>query len=453
MKKLTHYLFFISVFLFTGCGMFRLAKDAAKSTIEMKEKMDEMQEEMEGMSEGMERMDDRIERMEEDTHTMRGHLVDEFSELMKNMLRGIHTTITDVKSMERMVSHMLSTVDHLTPYARQAVSRDIRSDTFEKLKSVDYKIEAKLALATIYYYGFEYQTLSADERKDSEKYSQLLYATLEEFTRFVESEIPNNRSISPKFKSNKMSIVYALSAAMHKYNYLQDQEEQKPQDLAFEDDKKENPSDPPPPPLSFEDLAMAVLAVGKNLEERDTQSLPDYIREGLIWKKDVFTYLLQLRHNFITGIIIQEVSKIADVAVDHSLGFAENWNKAFMRFFPWKQNYEGIDRNSALLMEITTYVHKSIRVREFLSCVDIKPEVDGDLKEIVSNMKTGEEFKETVREEYRLFVDGHDVGEDFVEAMELMQKSVNGTTQVSCKRYEEYLNSLQLPLLGAPISL
>lgn len=429
-----------------GCGDVRLARDAARSTKDMSDKMDQMLERMESIEGGMDKMQGSVDDVLQDMNAMQDSVDDVRGDMstMQDTVDGVqHTMEKEMKpTMERMeslmhamqgtvldmwvgMSSMLGIMRDLSLYGKQMGSNVGRHLAWSSLIDPQNKIEAKLLSATVYYYAYEYQTLSSEDLKKPNQVSTLLRKALEEFHH---ATYPLAQSsgwvLSPNSKDNTVNVLYALSGAMHEYNYNQD----------LQGSGRG---------VSFEDLAMQALAMKAAVEqgELEWQDTPPHVREGLFWH-ELLTYMLQLRHNFLTGLIVQKVSHFDEVARYNPWGFKENLAKARSFLADWHQNYDVIASDSARLSKITTLAHMSNRVRHFLRCRGVEVKTDPLLAQVVAKMQLDETFQQRILAGQAMVPQ---VAHAFIDALSLLQQSVAGTSPQPCLSHLEFLEALDLP--------
>ena len=429
--------------LLSSCGEVRLAKNAARSTTEMGEKFDDvldymkkmhtttndikkemldMQDQVDTVTEDMNEMQQLVSSMFDLVTTMAGNM-DNMGAMLEQMLADMDFMKTSISAMRLAVGQMYDFMTDISKFGIQYFSKESRSSALEKLKDPKNNIESKLLQSTIYYYSFEYQTVSGDRFNSTDELSELLYVAVQEYFHdlshlykaaanhsmeegYFDNQVngftsrtflASNRKLNPgtydiSSKENYRNALYALSATMEKVNYHQ---------LEYIDN-----------PISFEDIMMdAVMArylqldpdylnkfinnasgvtdgSDKGLGYNIALNLPKHLREALNWYPQV-VFMLNMRHQFIDAMAVQKLSELDYVAKDHQ-NTDELLTQSSLFFNKWEVDYEYVLNNPAVLDKWGLYLEKSLRVRNFLNCFDLTM-LDPVLTVLVKNLDTSSE--------------------------------------------------------------
>lgn len=441
-------------FSITACRDVRLARQAAQTTIEMNEKMDTMVTKMAAMDENMVLMQETMDDMQEamgDMSTQMGSMM----ELMESMQHIMITMGVSMEGMTEVMTQMQTSMDSMTGvmsdmqnkmidmasgmermgeimedmklYGKQLGANISRHIAWTALVNSENKIETKLTLATKYYYSYEFHTLAPEDRSDQKMISALLYNAVREYYRQVRPLIQSTGwGLGTNGKGSQMNTLYALAAAMHEYNYNQD---------------LTNNSEP----INFEDLlkqGLAVDAAQREARDRDEvyeRSFGDFVEETGIWLRDA-EYLLQLRHNIISAIIVRKLSRFDRPASYDAPGLVESFYQGSAWIRPWKINYADVSTNSALLKELTKFMAVTNELRDFLRCRDLEVRYDKLLLRVIKNIIVDDHLVEIIKRDQ-----AHDpsTGEEFIATLEAFKSSVSTEVPLrECLSHDDYLESL-----------
>lgn len=353
--------------LLLGCSDIELMRDAAQNTTEMNAKMEDMLEEVATSNATTAAMSTKMDAMQDHVDVMSDEV-----KLMSQMYEHLLTMATTMNNMNLLMLDMnervagMQNLFQLTQRQGRQVGANLsRNLAWQSLTDDTHKIEAKLTHAAIYYYSFEYQSALLEEINDSNFMSYLLYEGVREYLRTIEPlirEADGNLAIDSK--DSRRNALYALSAAMHEYNPLQ---------------RVYNSH-----PITMEQLLKHGLLSAK-LNDQDA---PEFSKEIHSWIPSV-EYLLKLRHNFITGVIVQKISTLDEHAQYHPFDFAELFNKFLKALTPWEINYPNIISSPGLIAELTKFSGMANDLREFMFCYigDGQPlEISWGLKEILAKL-------------------------------------------------------------------
>ena len=441
-----------------GCGDVRLMREAAQNTSEMNKKMEDMLKEVEKSNETTTevsgKMDDMLEEVEKSNQTtseMKTAMERLESETMAEMHQKMDTIIDRMVSMEGLVKLMQSQMDDVNAMmttmnslvsnmeklfgltykqGRQVAASFSRSLAIAALTDPNTKIEAKLTRAAIYYYSFEYQSLRAEELEDHSYTSLALYEGVREFLKDVTPLIKiTGEDLTINHKTNNHNVLYALAAAMHEYNPLQEGESS---DI-----------------ITMEKL----LKYGMLTHKLGLKDPPEFAAEIETWLPTAH-YLLRLRHNFITGVIMQKISDLDQVAQYQSINWKENSNLATKFFRPWTIAYDQVLNNLSLMKEVVKFTHIASDLREFLYCYNddgMRLQMAPGLVGIFQNLDLDDITSSgNFRTKVRLSVSDSKVAEDFISAMEALKASVTGESLSldHCQSASEMLADLNIPYKG-----
>lgn len=420
-----------------GCGDIKRMRQAAENTSEMNEKMEQMLREVEisnqttkDMNEKMDGMDQKVGLSNTTTTDMKQKMedmqsaVDGMQNVTQTMLAHMIQMTTQMTNMSSLMTDMntlvrgMKTLFELTyKQGRQVGASLSRTMAWNSLVDEDHKIEAKLSHAAIYYYSFEYQSATAEERTDPEFMSYLYYEGVREYLRTIDPYIREaDGNLAIDSKDSRRNVLYALSAAMHEYNPLQISADH--------------------PPVSMEDLLKHGLLTHQlkaNYDEPFSMEIHSWIPS--------VQYLLALRSNFITGVIIQKISTLDKDATYH-FDFNEKFNLLAKITRSWQINYPQVVGSTGLLKEITKFSRVANSVRTFLYCLNKQPvEPSFGLKSILTQLKLDRTFRQTIR----LNQPHKQVTDEFILAMnELKQSVLTGGQADQCPSPKQQLATLSI---------
>ncbi|MCY4444081.1 MAG: hypothetical protein OXC44_04705 [Proteobacteria bacterium] len=433
-----------------SCSDIELARKAAKSTQKMHKKMDDMYDLMKSLYGETTDMKDLMKVMVDFMKTMgssmdqmvtmmvsmqkdMGIMKDDMQKMLKimgkmmTMMKQMDSTVTEMKGA---MDDMMSLMEHMSDYGKQAVSSLMRHIFWTTLTSETTYIEEKISAAAMYFYAFEYQTISKKGLLDKEKTSTLMYQAMREFA-YKAYTLAQDYSEGTKWslvadkKSNKINALYALAAALHEYNYEQ-----------LDDNDH---------PITFEDMFKNVLMANRhqNSEDRDYNNLEEYIKEGLEWRKLIY-YLMQLRHGFLSGVVVQKISSLDKTAHyekswsvkktgDHLSKLSmllSGWRPDFFadhsKVVGWQIHYPTVATNLRLLEKISEYAKRANDVRDFLKCYQYPLKMYGHLQTMITNLNTDEDvFDKHVLEYAGSGNDkDHKIVTDFIKNIGALKSSV-----------------------------
>ena len=446
---------FVMISLLSSCSDIELAKEAAKSTSDMNEKFDTMLDHVESMKQTMITMDEEMKSMDSQVSSMKNEMTEmksvmesmvSFMELMKESMDSMSSYVssmfdvmdimsTNMREMKSLMVSMQSFMEDLNLYGKQYFSSASRITAWDQLADPSTKIESKLLYATIYYYSYEYQTLSEKDYTNKELLSELLYQatqeyflTLAPYFREAADQIDHQQKANPSFfekllpgaltvnsKENKRNVLYALSTTLHQVNYHQLQYNNNPisfehilMDMIVADFFQDNPEiiqeygfsstgvllDP------SQDTPSVELQPVYGENEDIVANFPNYLRESLNWIP-LSEFMLNMRHNFIDAIVMQKISDLDRVAKYRPN--LEEFSKQGSYFLSgWDMVYDDVGDNPALIDKLSFYLEKSQTVRDFLNCFNFT-HLDPQLVNIVNNLNTSEQFNEVMQQTSKHF--------------------------------------------------
>lgn len=403
LNQLTTMMWWLGLSLLLGCSDIELMRDAAQNTTEMNTKMEDMLDQVATSNATTAEMSAKMDAMQAHVDAMS----DEVG-LMSKMYDHLLTMATTMNSMNLLmldmnerVTGMQNLLQLTQRQGRQVGANLSRNLAWQSLTDATHKIEAKLTHAAIYYYSFEYQSALLEEINDSNFMSYLLYEGVREYLRTIEPlirEADGNLAIDSK--DSRRNALYALSAAMHEYNPLQ---------------RVYNSQ-----PITMEQLLKHGLLSAK-LNDQDA---PEFSKEVHSWIPSV-EYLLKLRHNFITGVIVQKISTLDKHAQYHPFDLAELLSKATKALSTWEINYPQVITSPGLIAELTKFTNMANDLREFMFCYSgdgQPPEISFGLKAILAKLNL-DPIHELIHERQPAALAG-----PFITAMHNLKLSVEGNS-------------------------
>ncbi|MCY4380403.1 MAG: hypothetical protein OXC40_02385 [Proteobacteria bacterium] len=431
--------------VFPGCGELDTLRDAAESTKEMNKKMDEILAEVQRSNDTTESMSEKMDTVEENMEVMKKR-VDQVSGKMGVIDDNMKTTVGYMKSMDsHMVGmtgvighlhnlmitmdsnmkHIVTTMDTYLPFTRQFFAKVSRDLAWSKLVNEQRKIETKLLDAAVYYYSFEFQMLTAEEYNDPQKMSEQFYEATREYFRQVEPLIRLAKGhLAIDSKNNDRNVLYALGAALHEYNPGQ----------------KDHYAEP----ITMEKLLKYGLLSHKLAVEQQAS----FSREVQTWLNSAL-FLLKLRHNFITGVILQKISDLDQVA-GYQFNFSEKSSQTQKLLRPWTMEYATLTNNPALVAELSKFIFMANDLRTFLFCLEGDPDKSPEIAPFLGlimkklDLESTTPFTSVFRESTTV---PQNVAEDFIKAIFALKQSVAGRSYKleQCPDTQVALDNLRLP--------
>ena len=419
-----------------GCGDIKLMREAARNTTEMNEKMDTTNQTTAQMNEQMATMLEQIVTTNSTTAAM--------NEKMDHMLSQVNTMSNQVALMGSMNEQMSAMTDNMTEMktimldmndyveymhslfklthkqGRQVGASLSRSVAWQNLTNPGHKIEAKLTQAAIYYYSFEYQSALLDELNNHTFMAYLLYEGVREYLRTIEPLIRKaDGNLAINSKDSTRNALYALSAALHEYNPLQTEYN--------------------PQPITMEQL----LKHGLLTYKLNQSNAAPFSKEVHSWIPSV-EYLLQLRHNFITGVIVQKISTLNQDAQYTTFNVDELANMAQKALFSWEIDYANVVSHPGLLVELTKFANLSNDLRQFLFCYfdDDRPiEISFGLTAIMEKLNL-----DPLPDVITAAGQPDDIALPFISAMQNLKQSIAGELfdRTSCSSTQQMLDELDI---------
>lgn len=393
--------FFSFALLLSACGLLESVENTNDHTAELNRDMDEVAEDVEDLSlqtkdidsstkdmrDQMAEMNKNIEKLYEQliesnknlkqTNAKLSEVAGESEEIKKELeetnqsLDGVATKILGLNSELKQINDGLK---NLGTDARQGLTTGIRTQAFEALINAK-SIESKLAAATTYFMAFEFQLWRNEGFDDKERKNQLIYDGVAEFYRSISGFIEENGwNLSPDGNANTMNVLYALSATIDSINSNQH--------LYLAPEQK----------TSFLSIISESIEISKKVRdgEIDIADAPAYIKETLLWE-DISTYMLRLRHNFISGILLVKLSGLNQNGV-----FNGQLDKIRLFLFPWNIKLGENANNAGALVEFTYRMQQVITLRRFLQVERIELKTDQNLKTALGNMIIDEKFEQSI---------------------------------------------------------
>ena len=368
-------LLFINLTLFSfsvSCGLMESLDTTNQNTTDMNKDMGEMVKDVDDM-------DLRTEEMNNSMNDMMSTM-DEMNQTMEKM----NQTMDDMsKSMEEMKGN----ISKLGTDARQGISLGIRTQAWDRLvESAD--VDAKLAAASAYHMAFEYQTWKGSGLDSNSRRHSLFYDGLAEYYRNIYGFADrNNWSLNVTSKKNEMNVLFALAGTLEKVNSNQ-------QLFLSEDENL----------VSFLTLFKEAVIGYKVVNEAgyDISQLPEYLEETAEFKQ-LTVYMLNLRHNILSGLVVAKLSRL-----DKSSSRLSEIRRQGRTLMTWRPRLEEYSNNPGLIKRISHYIEEANQLRKFL-CDHAEPATKGStdvvkmkmsilLKRAINNMLIDGPVVETIQD-------------------------------------------------------
>ena len=321
----------------SGCEMINALDTTNQNTSEMNEDMTEMLGNVGDMDLRTEEMNDSMSAMIDAMDRMR----DTMSEMNKTM-EDMSQTMDDMSSQ---MGQMNRELDKLGTDGRQGVSLGIRTQAWDRLvDSPD--VDAKLAAAGAYHMSFEFQTWKGSGLDTIDRRQDLFYDGIAEYYRNIYGYADrNNWSLNVISKSNEMNVLFALAGTLEKVNTNQR--------LFLTEGQRE---------ASF--LTLFKDAVESYSFTRDPsydlELLPQYLEEAAEFKQ-LTVYMLNLRHNILTGLVVAKLARM-----DKSTNRVSELARQGRTLLSWRPNLDEYSQNPGILKRIMFYIEQANQTRSFL---------------------------------------------------------------------------------------
>lgn len=246
------------------------------------------------------------------------------------------------KEMNETTKEMGDRMEDAFHGLREGIGEEKMELHYEKLLEAD-TTGTKIEHALIFFAAMDFQHWQGDHEDDDKKRDQLIYKNVEYFFSKINDIVDDDQSVkTPLLSSKKRNHWKALGALAVAMSKIHPDQQSLSEKLNFT-------------PLSFYDILASGLKQKEQYEKGE--DVPSWV-EKVLEKEDVAIYLMQLRHNFLKGVILGEMSDFEEGWFDgmiNKVGYAWMGSKVNLSEF-----------NNAQMKKWVELLWKSRKTQELL---------------------------------------------------------------------------------------
>lgn len=250
---------------------------------------------------------------------------------------------------------------------RQAVAQQTRQKSFEIVRQENPAIEIKFKEAATFFHSFEFQIWENLLTNDVHDRNVLFERAGEEFMLSFRGVMQGKFSdANPLEKKGRMPSLMAFAATMEQVNDFQIWAQAN--GTGF-------------PLVSMLDLVTEALARKPELDQNPYAQMPGHVRK-ILYYEDEARYLLELRYNIMTALVIDKISSQHDQTLGEKLDqlltvvkLSKDWVSKFSRL------------NAVEISQSILYLKEAEKMRTFLRSIGARTKLNGSIKTLVERLK------------------------------------------------------------------
>jgi hypothetical protein len=340
---------------FSACGVKKNMDEMHDATVAMNDKMDETNKQITKTNAQMGETEVQIVNTNDQMGDTK-KIIDDTKLLIVQQVEISRQLQQQTQELDAKTAYLKATSEALYKDLRQGNSLTIRSQRLQEMERTPV-IEAKILEAGEYFMAYEFQLFKFFGFDNSVNVDNLKNQAIEQFSRDVRRYMHGSTAIEMKSPSGDQYNLYALAVAMHRINPNEEQ--------LIKDQKV--------PQVTIMHMIESAL-------DRKAQLDTDPSKK-LTWEHQVLTnegdmvYMLQLRANFLAGMVLEKISGIQEVG---------DLTKVCRLI--WSYDVDLTRPNLSQLQEYESWMSESVRVKEFLTQHGYSARIDGKTATLFRNM-------------------------------------------------------------------
>jgi hypothetical protein len=265
---------------------------------------------------------------------------------------------TQTQGLDEKTRQLKLTSEALYRDLRQGNSLTIRGQRLEAMERTP-EIDAKVSEAGKYFMAFEFQLYKYFGFDNDANMEKLQLDAIDEFVRDVRRYSFGGYAIDLTSNNDNMKNLFAMSVALHRINPNEEE-------LVRYKNLKE---------LTLLSMILDTLAKKKDIDAGVVQAKE--FEHQILVNEDDMVYMLQLRSNFLAGMVLEKLSGVQEA------GFLR---KAKMALFHWAADFSELNHNQDQLKEYAKWMSECLRIRDLLSKMGYDTRIDGMLVKLYRHM-------------------------------------------------------------------